>query len=41
MSVESKRVQNVFLKAVEVVDPAARAVVLDQECGSEVELRQS
>jgi tetratricopeptide (TPR) repeat protein/serine/threonine protein kinase len=40
MPVDSERVQSVFLAAVEVADPAARAAVLDRECGSDAELRQ-
>src|SRR5438132_8833288 len=39
MQVDSKRVQVVFLAAVEAVDPAARGAVLDRECGAEAELR--
>src|ERR1700682_4694065 len=40
MPVDSKRVQRVFLTAVEAADPAGRAVVLDRECGGDAELRQ-
>ena len=35
-----KRVQAVFLSAVECHDPAARAAVLDRECSTDAELRQ-
>src|SRR5262249_28276482 len=40
MLVEPKRVQEVFLAAVEVADPAARAAVLTRECGADAELRR-
>src|SRR5262249_15854261 len=40
MPVDPKRVQSVFLAAVEATDPAARAAALDRECGADVELRQ-
>jgi serine/threonine protein kinase len=40
VSVNAKRVQSVFLAAVEAADPAARAAVLDRECGADAELRQ-
>src|SRR5262245_39797563 len=39
MPVEPKRVQDVFLAAVEVADPAARAAILARECGDAGELR--
>ena len=34
------RIQAVFLLAVEATDAAARAQVLDRECGADAELRQ-
>src|SRR5262245_7773636 len=40
MPVEPKRVQDVFLAAVEVADAAARAAVLARECGADAELRR-
>ena len=40
MPVESKRVQSVFLMAVEADDAAGRVAVLDRECGGDAELRQ-
>src|SRR5688500_521148 len=40
MAVDAKCVQAVFLAAVEVVDPAQRAALLDHECNSDPELRQ-
>src|SRR5262245_34004932 len=39
MSVDPERVQAVFLAAVGQVDAAARAAVLDRECGPDIELR--
>ncbi|MFI5456507.1 MAG: WD40 repeat domain-containing serine/threonine protein kinase [Isosphaerales bacterium] len=39
MSIDPKRVQAVFLSAVECQDPAARAAVLDRECSTDAELR--
>jgi len=40
MQVDPKRVQAVFLAAVEHKDPADRAAVLNRECATDVELRQ-
>jgi hypothetical protein len=40
MPVDSKRVQAVFLMAVEHQDHADRASVLDRECATDLELRQ-
>src|SRR5271155_5541776 len=40
MPVDPKRVQAVFLAAVEYQNPADRAAVLDRECATNVELRQ-
>jgi serine/threonine protein kinase len=40
MPSDAKRVQAVFLAAVEVQDAVARAEVLDRECGGDAELRQ-
>jgi serine/threonine protein kinase len=40
MSLDPKRVQAVFLAAVECHDPAARAAVLDRECSTDSELRE-
>ncbi len=40
MPLDPKRVQDVFLAAVECHDAAARAVVLDRECSTDLELRQ-
>ena len=40
MPLDPKRVQDVFLAAVEFHEPAARAAVLDRECSGDAELRQ-
>jgi hypothetical protein len=40
MPVDPKRVQAVFLAAVEAVEPAGRDAVLQRECGGDAELRQ-
>jgi serine/threonine protein kinase/WD40 repeat protein len=40
MSVDAKRVQAVFLAAVQADDPARQAAVLDRECASDAELRR-
>ena len=40
MPVDPRRVQEVFLSAVEHQDPAARIAVLDRECGDDRELRR-
>lgn len=40
MSVDAKRVQAVFLAAVEIADAAQRAAYLDQECDADPDLRQ-
>src|SRR3989440_3631842 len=40
MAVDPKRVQAVFLAAVEQTDPAGRAAVLDRECATDAVLRQ-
>jgi serine/threonine protein kinase/tetratricopeptide (TPR) repeat protein len=40
MPVDSKRVQSVFLAAADTPNPAARAAVLDRECGADAELRR-
>src|SRR5262249_34999203 len=39
MPTDAKRVQAVFLAAVEAADPAARVAVLDRECGADAEMR--
>ena len=40
MPLDPKRVQAVFLSAVECHEPTARAVVLDCECSTDPELRR-
>ena len=40
MSLDPKRVQSVFLKAIEAPSHAERAAVLDRECGPDTDLRQ-
>ena len=40
MPVDPKRVQALFLAAVEQTDPAGRVAVLDRECQTDAELRQ-
>jgi eukaryotic-like serine/threonine-protein kinase len=40
MAVDLKRLQAVFLAAVEAADPVRQAAILDRECGSDPELRQ-
>ena len=40
MPLDPKRVQAVFLSAVECHEPAARAAVLDRECSTDAELRR-
>ena len=40
MPLDPKRVQAVFLSAVECQEPAARAAVLDRECAGDAELRE-
>ncbi len=40
MPLDLKRVEAIFLRAVECCEPAARAAVLDDECGPDVELRR-
>jgi serine/threonine protein kinase len=40
MPADPQRIQSVFLAALEVLDPAARAAVLARECGDDAELRQ-
>ena len=40
MPLDLKRVEDIFLKAVECCEPAARVAVLDDECGPDVELRR-
>src|SRR5262245_24932244 len=40
MSVDAKRLQSVFLAAVEVADLTERAALLDRKCGGDAELRQ-
>jgi serine/threonine protein kinase len=40
MPADPQRIQSVFLAAVEATDPAARAALLNRECGEDVELRQ-
>jgi hypothetical protein len=40
MPVDPKRVQAVFLMAVEHQGPVDRAVILDRECATDPELRQ-
>ena len=40
MPLDPKRVQAVFLSAVECHEPAERAAVLDRECSTDAELRQ-
>ncbi len=41
MPIDPKRVQAIFLAAVEHQDPADRAAILDRECSTDSELRQS
>jgi hypothetical protein len=40
MPLDPKRVQAVFLAAIECHEPAARAAVLDRECSTDAELRR-
>src|SRR5262249_27928113 len=40
MPLDAQRVQSLFLAAVEAGTPAARAVLLEQQCGTDAELRQ-
>ena len=40
MAVDAKRVQAVFLTAVEAADPVHRSAILDRECGSDTAMRQ-
>jgi prepilin-type N-terminal cleavage/methylation domain-containing protein len=40
MPLDAQRVQSLFLAAVEAGTPAARAVPLEQQCGTDAELRQ-
>src|SRR5438105_4791260 len=40
MLVDPKRVQTAFLAALDHLDPAERATVLDRECSADAELRQ-
>ncbi len=40
MAADSRRIQAIFLLAIEVTDAAARVQVLDRECGADAELRQ-
>ena len=40
MPIDPSRIQAVFLLAVEAIDAAARAQVLNRECGADAELRQ-
>jgi serine/threonine protein kinase len=40
MGTDPLRVKAVFLAAIELPDAAARALLLDRECGSDIELRQ-
>jgi serine/threonine protein kinase len=40
MPIDPDRIQAVFLRAVEAPDTAARAQILEQECGEDAELRQ-
>jgi hypothetical protein len=40
MAVDAKRVQAVFLAAVEATDPAQHAAILDRECASDPDLRE-
>ncbi len=40
MSVDAKRLQAIFLAAVELADPAQQAALLDRECVSDPELRR-
>ena len=41
MAVDAKRVQAVFTAAVEAADPVHQAAILDRECASDPEMRQS
>jgi hypothetical protein len=40
MPLDPQRVQSLFLAAAEAGTPAARAVLLEQQCGTDAELRQ-
>ncbi len=40
MAVDAKRVEAIFMAAVEADDPADQATLLDRECGSDREMRQ-
>ena len=40
MPANPQRLQEVFLAAIEVTDPAARSALLDRECAADPELRQ-
>jgi hypothetical protein len=40
MAVDVKRVQAVFIKAIEAADPAQQAAILDRECAADPELRR-
>ncbi len=40
MPMNPNRIQTVFLLAVEATDAAARALILERECGTDAELRQ-
>ena len=41
MAVDAKRMQAVFMAAVEAEDPIHQAAILDRECASDMEMRQS
>lgn len=40
MPLDPRRVQSVFLAAVEAKTPAARVALLEHECGADADLRQ-
>jgi Protein kinase domain/Disaggregatase related repeat len=40
MAIDAKRVQAIFMMAVEAADPAQQAAILDRECASDPELRE-
>ena len=40
MAVDAKRVQAVFMAALEAADPVQQAAILDRECASDTEMRQ-
>jgi hypothetical protein len=40
MPIDPRRVQSIFLAAIETSDPAVRAAVVERECGANAELRR-